>query len=178
MARQRLDVNQAADILGISTDAVRKRARRGTLGSEKAEDGSLYVWLDTGTPNGTPNGSTPTQAHLDSLQEQIEFLRRELERKDHLLAAALERIPAIEAPRTEPEGSEPRPATEGAQEAPEPPRSWWRRGGSEAEKPSRPLRVRMGYEGRLFFLFPRVHAAGPPSLVTLSQRRLIAPARC
>ncbi len=125
MARQRLDVNQAAEALGISTDAVRKRARRGTLDAGKTEDGSLFVWLD----NGTPNGSTPTQAHLDSLQEQIEFLRRELERKDHLLAAALERIPAIEAPQTASEdagGVEPHPATEGAQEAPER-RSWWRR---------------------------------------------------
>src|SRR5215210_9122240 len=128
MARQRLDVNQTAEALGISTDAVRKRARRGTLDSEKTEDGSLYVWLDTGTPNGTPNGSALTQAHLDSLQEQIEFLRRELERKDHLLAAALERIPAIEAPQAETEGpAKHRPATEDAQEGAQPRSSWWRR---------------------------------------------------
>ncbi len=133
MARQRLDVNQAAEALGISTDAVRKRARRGTLDAGKTEDGSLFVWLDAGTPNGTPNGSTPTQAHLDSLQEQIEFLRRELERKDHLLAAALERIPAIEAPRESPQttaedagGVATRPATAAAQEGAER-RSWWRR---------------------------------------------------
>jgi len=133
MARQRLDVNQAAEALGISTDAVRKRARRGTLDAEKTEDGSLYVWLDTGTPNGTPNGSTPTQAHLDSLQEQIEFLRRELERKDHLLTAALERIPPqLEPPRDGPQtggdsaGGVSHPATEGAQEGSEH-RSWWRR---------------------------------------------------
>ncbi len=127
MAHQRLDVNQAAAVLGISTDAVRKRASRGTLDSEKTGDGSLYVWLENGAPNGMPNGSTPTQAHLDSLQEQIEFLRRELERKDHLLAAALERIPAIEAPRAESEGSEPRPDTEGAHEAAERRSKWWRR---------------------------------------------------
>jgi hypothetical protein len=127
MARHRLDVNQAAEALGISTDAVRKRASRGTLDSEKTEDGSLYVWLDNGAPNGTPTGSTPTQAHLDSLQEQIEFLRHELERKDHLLAAALERIPAIEAPRAETEGGEPRPATGGAEEAAQPRSSRWRR---------------------------------------------------
>src|SRR5215210_7205678 len=122
MARQRLDVNQTAEALGISTDAVRKRARRGTLDSEKTEDGSLYVWLDTGTPNGPPNGSTLTQAHLDSLQEQIEFLRRELERKDHLLAAALERIPAIKAPRDAPEGAEHHRAAEGPQEGAQQPR--------------------------------------------------------
>ena len=102
MAGQRVDVNQAAALLGISTDAVRKRARRGTLDSEKGADGYLYIWLD----GGAPSGSTPTQAHLDSLEEQIEFLRGELERKDHLLAAALERIPAIEAPESAGEASD------------------------------------------------------------------------
>ena len=102
MPGQRVDVNQAAALLGISTDAVRKRARRGTLDSEKGADGYLYIWLD----GGAPSGSTPTQAHLGSLEEQIEFLRGELERKDHLLAAALERIPAIEAPESAGEASD------------------------------------------------------------------------
>ena len=126
-------MNQATAALGISTDAVRKRAIRGTLGSKKIEDGSLYEWLDAGTPNGTPNGSTPTQAHLDSLQEQIAFLRCELERNNHLLAA-LECILAIEAPRDAPqtaaedaEGSEHRPATGGVQDGSERRSSWWRR---------------------------------------------------
>jgi hypothetical protein len=94
MARQRVDVNQAADILGISTDAVRKRARRGTLPSEKDADGHLYIWLD----GGTPDSSTPTQAHLDSLQEQIEFLRRELERKDTILLNMTEAMRALNPP--------------------------------------------------------------------------------
>jgi hypothetical protein len=53
-----------------------------------------------------------------------------------LLMAALERIPQLEAPREspetaaeEPEGSEPRPGTEGTQEGAQPrPRTpWWRR---------------------------------------------------
>jgi hypothetical protein len=132
MARQRVDVNLATEAPGISTDAVRKRARRGTLGSEKTEDGSLYVWLDAGTPNGTPNGSNPAQAHIDSPQEQIEFLRRELERNNHLLAA-LERIPTIEAPRDAPQtaaetagGRSHHPPAEGPQETPGRRSSWWR----------------------------------------------------
>ncbi len=59
MARQRMDVNQAAQALGISTDAVRKRARRGTLESEKDADGSLYIWLDADQPDGsTPHKRT------------------------------------------------------------------------------------------------------------------------
>jgi len=126
MARQRLDVTAAAQRLGISSDAVRKRAQRGSLPSERGADGHLYIWLDTDPPD----GSTPTQAHLDALEDQIAFLRAELERKDHLLAAALERIPlAIEAP-PEPRES-PVSSSEEKEEGHAPPeeerRPWWRR---------------------------------------------------
>ena len=98
-------MDQAADALGISTDAVRKRARRGTLESEKEADGTVYVWLDGGTPDGTPGGLPPTQAHLDSLEAQVEYLKqiidtrdRELSEMRRLLAGALERIPELQAP--------------------------------------------------------------------------------
>jgi hypothetical protein len=43
--RQRLDVRSAAEALGMSVDAIRMRARRGTLGSEP-EDGRLHVWVN------------------------------------------------------------------------------------------------------------------------------------
>ncbi len=126
MARQRLDVTAAALALGISSDAVRKRVQRGTLPSEKGEDGSLYVWVEADPPD----DPTPTREHLDSLHDQIAFLRAELERKDHLLAAALERIPPAieEAP---PEAREsPETASEAASKGKVPEeerRSWWRR---------------------------------------------------
>src|SRR5215207_5349752 len=80
--------------------------------------------------------------HNADLKDQVENLRRELEvrndelrRKDHLLAAALERIPAIEPPDTP---SEPRDSSVTVSEEPDkgtttPPkqepsqrRSWWR----------------------------------------------------
>ena len=136
MARQRVDVNRAAEILGISTDAVRKRARRGSLPSEKDADGHLYVWL----ADGAPDGSTPTQAHLDSLQEQVDFLRRELERKDAILLNMTEAMRALsppvppeprngrETPAEGPDRGDCRPADKGAQETVGPrPSSWWRR---------------------------------------------------
>src|SRR4051794_4431420 len=89
MARQQLTVDQAATALGISTDAVRKRARRGTLEAEKGADGTVYVWVDGGVPSGAPSeasgapdGSTPTQAHLDSMQDQIDSLRQQLDRAE------------------------------------------------------------------------------------------------
>ena len=46
MTRQKLDVKQAAQVLGISTDAVHKRVKRGSLHSEKDPNGRVYVWLD------------------------------------------------------------------------------------------------------------------------------------
>jgi hypothetical protein len=143
MARQRVDVNQAADILGISTDAVRKRARRGTLPSEKDADGHLYIWLD----GGTPDSSTPTQAHLDSLQEQIEFLRRELERKDTILLNMTEAMRALNPPASSEVSESPETVSELADsgdvppepQEPSPERSWWRnilgRGGQRRAYP-------------------------------------------
>jgi len=59
MTRQKLDTKQAAQVLGISTDAVHKRARRGSLDSEKGSDGRVYVWLDVeeNTPLGLSAGA-------------------------------------------------------------------------------------------------------------------------
>jgi hypothetical protein len=142
----RYTVHEAALLMGLSVDAVRKRAERGTLKREKAPDGTVYILLDVDQPATGRSASQSTV--VDSLNEQVEYLRRELEirndelrRKDHLLAAALERIPAIEPPET-PEASEssapasdtaaePRSTTEEQQEQTSRPqeeqRSWWRR---------------------------------------------------
>src|SRR5919199_3661794 len=107
MARQRFIVDQAAmAFLGISTDAVRKRTRRGTLEAEKNADGTAYVWLDDDPPDDTPHGLSAPQAHLDPLEGQAEYLQQIIETRDRelaemrrLLAGALERIPELEAPR-------------------------------------------------------------------------------
>jgi excisionase family DNA binding protein len=43
---QKLTVREAAENLGISEDAVRKRIQRGTLAHHKASDGYVYVYMD------------------------------------------------------------------------------------------------------------------------------------
>jgi hypothetical protein len=138
MARQRLDVNTAATVLGISADAVRKRVYRGTLESEKEADGSLFIWLDA---DALSSGRERAEADVTQvLREQVDYLRGQLEvwqeearRKDHIIAALTERIPELEPARestSEPRES-PETATEGAEgvETPmkEERRSWWRR---------------------------------------------------
>ena len=111
------------------------RVKRGTLPSAR-EGSRLYVLLNI---DPTPEPERPHDGGYDRTSELIATLREQLEaeRQAHaesrrLLAAALERMPAIEAPESPespgPTGT-PTDATGEAQEATEPPQrlSWWRR---------------------------------------------------
>ena len=150
---RRFTVHQAAEVLGITPEAVRSRIQRGTLAKEKGDDGTVYVRLnaDQLRPNADEHTDQSTfigdetvdQSQLvERMSSEIEHLREilalrdeEIRRRDHLLAAALERIPAIEPPDTP---SEPREAPVTPSEEPhsthahpdsqEPSqrRSWWR----------------------------------------------------
>ena len=158
---RRVTVEDASRVLGISESAIRKRIERNTLRSVR-ENGTRYVLLedvttrrDTDTTrhvNDTTDDTTTTStALIDAKDETIAELRdrvaqmtdilatrdEELRRKDHLLAATLERVPALEAPQPrgapetaaeEPDGyGEPGPAAEEAQEGSERRPGWWRR---------------------------------------------------
>jgi hypothetical protein len=140
---ERVSVKEAASILGISADAVRKRVARGTLKAEKMPDGTLFVWVD-GKPGlsdaDRDGGLRPTTAHLETLEKYIARLEAELEdrkeearRKDHIIAALTQRIPALEAPPEAPPDVREPPETaseEPDKGAPPPPtgeerRPWW-----------------------------------------------------
>jgi hypothetical protein len=139
----RLTVAQAADALSISQDAVRKRIARGTMPHDRDDSGRVYVYLSPSETVHKTNQDTiqddatktVQDTYIRSLEDQIAFLRRELERKDGILLNLTERIPELEAasearesPQTvedEPERAEPRPATGDAQEGVQ--RPWWRR---------------------------------------------------
>jgi hypothetical protein len=114
------------------------RVKRGTLPSTR-ESGRLYVLLniDPTTEPERPHDGTHdrTSELIDTLREQLEAERQAHAEARRLLAAALERIPAIEAP-SEPRESprtveeeqgrgEPHPDAPGAQEGVQ--RPWWRR---------------------------------------------------
>jgi hypothetical protein len=136
LARRRLDVKQAAETLGTTVDAVRKRIRRGTLEAEKV-DGKVYVWLDveqdavrTGDVDAVLEAKDETIAEL---REQLDFSRRELEvrteelrRKDSIIAALTSRVLELHLPA-------------GAQETPE----------NIAEHPGEREGARPGAEGAL-----------------------------
>jgi hypothetical protein len=138
-----MTVAEAADGLGISQDAIRKRIARGTISHDRDESGRVHVYLSpsetvhkTGQDTAQDAASKTVQdPYIRSLEDQIAFLRRELERKDGILLNLTERIPQLEAPseprespqtvEEEPERTAPRPATGGAQESVH--RPWWRK---------------------------------------------------
>ena len=148
--RRRLTVAEAADVLGVTVDAIRSRVKRGTIAHVR-EGGRVYVLL--GADQGRPGHDQPTDrlqsdsaALTSELRDRLRYVEGQLseERQAHaearrLLMAALERIPpqaTLEAPRESPEtveepseGAEPRPYAggpqEGVQEAQA--RPWWRR---------------------------------------------------
>jgi hypothetical protein len=150
---RRFTVHQAAKVLGITPEAVRSRIQRGTLHKEKGEDGTVYVRLNADQLRTNADEHTDQSAYIgdeaddqsqlvEHMASEIEHLREmlalrdeEIRRRDHLLAAALERIPAIEPSDTP---SEPREAPVTPSEEPHsthtPPepqepsqrRSWWR----------------------------------------------------
>ncbi len=152
----RYTVAEAADMLGISSGAVRNRLSRGSLKSVKKK-GTVYVLLPADmsrdakrdaddTPGGMPHPDT--DALTSELRDRLRYVEEQLEaeRQAHadarmMLMAALEKIPpAIEPPREapgapetareEPEPSEPRSAAGGPQTATERPqasRSLWSR---------------------------------------------------
>jgi hypothetical protein len=132
VARRRLDLRGAAEVLGTSVDAVRKRIARGTLESEKV-DGKVYVWLDDGAPQ------SDTDTLISAKDETIAVLRGQLEAEQQahaearrIIAGLVERVPALEAPAEPSESpetpAEPRPGTPGPPETEETARRpWWRR---------------------------------------------------
>ncbi len=120
-AAERVSVPQAADHLGTTVDAIRKRVQRKTIPYEKDADGRVWVLLDTGRPRQDADHDTTGHrqdaggASLDlaeELRERIRYLERQVEeerearrRADTILAQLSQAnaeqartIRAIEAP--------------------------------------------------------------------------------
>src|SRR3954452_24519952 len=101
----RVTVPDAANLLGVSQSAVRKRIQRGTIPWDKDDEGRIYVYVDPSEPSleaeddksqDTSLGQSRDEL-LEVYREQVEFLRRELERKDTIIMSLTQRIPELEA---------------------------------------------------------------------------------
>ena len=158
MSGRWVDLREAADLLGTSTEAVRKRAARGSLRSDR-QDGRVLVWVDEGRTEGGREAQVDREALLEAkdetirvLEEQLSLRAEEIQRRDVIISqltqantALAQRVPELEAPQEprgapesvveEPERAEPRSGTGGPQESAERPpdtAEWPVRGGSLA----------------------------------------------
>jgi hypothetical protein len=129
-------VAEAAEVLGISAEAVRGRIRRGTLPVER-EGRTVYVLLDNVVEGRTTADQSRTTADqpddrtellIAELQDRVRSLEEANRENRRIIAALTQRIPEIEAPASpQPPGApesateqpgrvEPQPSVEGAQE--------------------------------------------------------------
>jgi hypothetical protein len=147
-----VDLKEAAELLGTSTEAVRKRASRGSLRSER-QDGRVLVWVDEGRTEGGREGEVDGGALVEVLTDQVAYLRSQLDqerearrRADTIIAQLTQatsnltdRLRELEAPAPQPAPSQepsespqtgvrtgPTDTGGGAQE-PGGRASWWRR---------------------------------------------------
>ncbi len=132
-----MDVKAAAETLGITSEGVRQRIRRGTLAAERDKDGRVYVWIDADLLDGQESARHKDEV-LTRLEDEIAFLRAELatrdaeiHRRDAILLSLSEGMRRIGPP--EPTGG-PETASEGTSKGDVPSdtgpaqrRSWWRR---------------------------------------------------
>jgi hypothetical protein len=139
MSGSRVSVYQAAEVMGVTVDAIRKRISRGTIPHERDEDRRVWVLLDTdqdaaSNVHDTGQPQSDATALISAKDETIAALREQLEQANErdrenrrIIAALTSRIPAIEAPPDERESpetveeeqgrGEPHSATGGAQES-------------------------------------------------------------
>jgi hypothetical protein len=139
----RVTVPEAAEMMGVTQSAIRKRVHRGTIPWDKDHEGRIYVYVDPselspetrgGKARNTSTGQSRDEV-LEAYRDQVEFLRRELERKDTLLMSLMQRVPKLElATDSSTEIQEPpvSPSAEAGkgtvpeQQQPSQRRSWWR----------------------------------------------------
>ncbi|MDD1652627.1 MAG: hypothetical protein LUO86_06305 [Methanomicrobiales archaeon] len=124
MTERTIEIGEAARILGISTEAVRKRIKRGSLKAQKNGDGQWLVILDESrlAAGHRDSGGDGVQAdaagvattmnlvrssaaieealrdEVDVLRDEVTFLREEISRLDTIIMSLTQNIKMLEAP--------------------------------------------------------------------------------
>jgi hypothetical protein len=119
---RRVDLKDAAELLDTTSEAIRKRAKRGSIPSEVGDDGKLYVWVDERVDGEAHRvddrvdnsdirvDSQVDEHHKDLLLEhmgsEIDHLREQLrEERDanrenrRIIAGLVQRVPELEPAR-------------------------------------------------------------------------------
>jgi predicted transcriptional regulator len=122
MERDRVTVGEAARRLGISESGVRKRVKRRQLDSTH-EGGRVFVYLDTAGQEADSVPDSVPDKYVARLEDEVEFLRGELQRKDAILLNMTESIKALRAPEDPAQEEEPPEDAESPENQSS--RPWW-----------------------------------------------------
>lgn len=98
---RRYTLAEAADALGVSVEAVRGRIKQGKVNVEREPDGSIYVLLDIDQIRPASDQSTYQALLVARLENEVQFLREELARKDAIVLNMTEAIKALSPPAHE-----------------------------------------------------------------------------
>jgi excisionase family DNA binding protein len=133
----RVSVYEAAEVMGVTVDAIRKRISRGTIPHERDDGGRVWVILDTDQDaaskvHDTDQPQSESGALISEMRERIQFLEDELQRKDAILLNMTEAMKALSPPQEEARESPESEVSPGPTEAPTEAqegvqRPWWRR---------------------------------------------------
>ena len=116
---------EAAELLEITKEAVRKRISRGSLRADKDPDGTVRVYIPVSpTPSGTASGSFDRDELVAELRARIEDLRTDRDawrdqarRSDYLASTAMDRTRELEGRLHEIEAGPDTASASGAAEA-------------------------------------------------------------
>ena len=144
--RRRVTLREASELLGVSREALRKRAKRGTLRSDKDPDGTVHVYLPIGGEAGRYAGgenkgsnttlTDPRDELISTLREQLKAERNAHAETRRIAYTLAQRVPELEAAQEPPQAPETTSETtervEGQADTAEVQggverRSWWRR---------------------------------------------------
>jgi hypothetical protein len=102
LATRRMTMREAADLLGVSKEAIRKRVVRGTLPSEMGEDGRRYVYVEAGSDVAAAEAPThEDDVHerdvlmsemVEELHDELHYLREQLHQELERRTAEAERF--------------------------------------------------------------------------------------
>ncbi len=101
-----LDIDTAAEALGITSEALRMRIQRGDLDAEEVNGQWLVRLNDMGECFGKDGredtgwsryGKDPREELIREMREQVAFLRDQVQRKDHIIMALTQKIQSLPA---------------------------------------------------------------------------------
>jgi hypothetical protein len=146
---RRVDLKEAAELLDTTSEAIRKRAKRGTIPFEVGNDGKLYVWVDgqvdeehdrvddaAGRVDERVDGQyrdlllEHMSGEIDHLREELREEREANRENRRIIAGLVQRVPEIEAspePRETPQTATDGTSGSGGRDEDTGPeqRSWW-----------------------------------------------------